>query len=606
MALAIHLLGPPRLLRDGEPVAGPRGRKAWALLAYLLLSQRAASRTHLADLLFGDADDPLGALRWNLSELRRALGTGELGGDPVAVPLPPGTLLDTRCLQDGSSLEAARMPGLDGALLEGLEFPANPAFSVWLATERRHLEAAGEAMLHEAALMRLAAGVPAEAADLAARLVRRDPLEENYQALLVRSLCAAGEGMAAARQAAACRELFRRELGVEPGAILEAALRTDTASPMTPPSAGRAAVQALIEAGEAAGGAGAIEAGLQCLRRAVVEADAIGDGELRAAARVALGGALVHSARGHDEEGAAALHEALAAGHGTPPAIAASRELGYVEFLRGRYGRALDWLGRARRLAGGDGPELARIAAVEGAALCDVGRYDRAFTRLREATAQAAAAGDLRRQAYAASMIGRAHLLRGELDAAEAPLQQAMQLARQSWTAFLPWPQALLSEVLLARGEVAAATGLLEHAFALGCQIGDPCWEGIAARGLGRVAAARGEVARARSTLEDALVRCMRLPDAYLWGKAYVLDALCELGAAHGLEATPGWVDELRRLAARSGMREMSVRALLHAATLGEPGCREAARLLSTEVDNPALAPLALAMLRDCSQEARP
>ena len=85
MALTIRLLGPPAIARDGVPAPPPRGRKAWALLAYLLLADRPPSRRHLAELLFGDADDPLGALRWTLAELRRALGTRELfGGDPVA------------------------------------------------------------------------------------------------------------------------------------------------------------------------------------------------------------------------------------------------------------------------------------------------------------------------------------------------------------------------------------------------------------------------------------------------------------------------------------------------------------------------------------------
>jgi hypothetical protein len=33
MSLAIHLLGRPHLERDGEPMARPRGHKAWGLLA---------------------------------------------------------------------------------------------------------------------------------------------------------------------------------------------------------------------------------------------------------------------------------------------------------------------------------------------------------------------------------------------------------------------------------------------------------------------------------------------------------------------------------------------------------------------------------------------
>ena len=56
----IRLLGRPTVERNGEPVPPPRGRKAWALLAYLLLAERPPSRRHLAELLFSEADDPLG------------------------------------------------------------------------------------------------------------------------------------------------------------------------------------------------------------------------------------------------------------------------------------------------------------------------------------------------------------------------------------------------------------------------------------------------------------------------------------------------------------------------------------------------------------------
>ena len=59
----IHLLGLPRLDVAGVPIPSPRGRKAWALLAVLLLSERPASRRTLAQLLFPDADDPLAGLR---------------------------------------------------------------------------------------------------------------------------------------------------------------------------------------------------------------------------------------------------------------------------------------------------------------------------------------------------------------------------------------------------------------------------------------------------------------------------------------------------------------------------------------------------------------
>ena len=190
-------------------------------------------------------------------------------------------------------------------------------------TERRHLGATAEAVLREAALARLGAGDAGAAADLAARLVQPNPLDENFQALLVRSLAASGDGIAAARQVTRCTELFRRELGIEPSPALAAATQTATASPTAGPLKGRAAARAQLEAGQAAIKAGAVDAGLQCLRRAVVDARDAGDSALQASALVALGSALIHAVRGRDEEAAAALHEALAVG--TRPDLAAPR-----------------------------------------------------------------------------------------------------------------------------------------------------------------------------------------------------------------------------------------------------------------------------------------
>ena len=89
-ALEIHLLGKPRVSRDGEVVPHPRGHKVWGLLAYLLRTDRAPSRAELVSLLFGEADDPFAALRWNLSALRRLLGDATLEGDPLQLSLPHG------------------------------------------------------------------------------------------------------------------------------------------------------------------------------------------------------------------------------------------------------------------------------------------------------------------------------------------------------------------------------------------------------------------------------------------------------------------------------------------------------------------------------------
>jgi DNA-binding SARP family transcriptional activator len=591
MAPSIQLLGVPRIVLQDGRLAVLRGHKAWGLLAYLATHQGAASRQHLARLMFEDAEDPLAALRWNLTELRHALGPDSLRGEEIALDRDSIASIDLDVLRRGASSEGVRLPGIGRELLEGLSFPSSPSFEVWLQAERRRMLATSQAVLHEAALARLAAGAGAEAVDLAGRLLALDPLDESSQVLLVRCLSNAGDGVGAARQVAACRELFKRELGVLPGPALADALNTATSTAVARPATGRAGALAQIEAGEAAIGAGALDAGLQCLRRAIADADSTGDPALRARARVALGGALVHAARGRDAEGAAALHEALTIGRdAAPPFVAAAcRELGYVEFLLGRYERALTWVERAEPLVLGDVAERARVATLHGSILSDMAHYDSAVVHLRQAQVWAAEAPDAKQSIYAESMTGRALVLTGALDEAAIVLERCIGQARSMWTAFLPWPQSFRAEVELLRGRIDEAADRFEHAFALGCQLADPCWEGIAGRGLGLVAAARGDAQGATAILLDTLQRCARLPDAYVWGSAYVLDSLCELAIAQRHDLAPTWVGQLMAISARTGMRELVARSHWHRARLGQPGAAEASRLLADEIGNPVL-----------------
>jgi len=170
-------------------------------------------------------------------------------------------------------------------------------------------------------------------------------------------------------------------------------------------------------------------------------------------------------------------------------------------------------------------------------------------------------------------------------------LDRSISHARRVWTAFLPWPESFRAEVDLLRGRVDLAAERFEHAFALGCQLGDPCWEGIAGRGLGMVSMARGEAQRAAEILVDTLGRCVRLPDAYLWGKAYALDALCGVNVARSMTDAHVRVDELMALASSTGMRELVVRAHLHQSALGDRASAVAAHILAEEIDNPLLNP---------------
>jgi DNA-binding SARP family transcriptional activator len=591
MALAVHLLGRPSVEVDGRR-AEPRGRKAWALLAYLASNRVAVTRDHLASLLFADADDPLGALRWNLAELRRLLDLPDaVKGAEIRLGLPAGSVVDVHVIIRGTWADAITLPNLDRELLEGIAFARLPAFESWLLSERRHLRGSAEAILREAALVHLGQGSTQKAIDFAARLVALNPLDEVHQALLIRVYSAAGDREAASRQLSSAIELFRRELGVEPGPAVLEANRAAAGSATGIPAVGAAAARAQLDAGQAAIDAGALEAGLECLRRAVLEAS--GDRDLKAHALFAMGSAMVHSGRRTlQEEGAAALYEAIALTQATGDStlLAAShRELAWVEILAARYGRAEALLVQSTELAGDDRSEHAAIESSLGMGLTDVGRYGEAIEHLDNSLRLAQDTGDKKREAFALTMLGRARLLRNELEHARAALSNAMEIVEETaWIAFRALPESLFGELHILEGRHDEAEEMLEHAFALGIRIGDACYECWGERGLGMLAAARKEVGHAQERLVDARMRLVARPD-WMWLEARALEGLCDVGSANMLPGTDRWLNDLESLAGRGGMRELLARAYLYKARLGDRSAVEVARAVASDIDNPYL-----------------
>lgn len=591
----IRLLGRPTLERpEGHPHQ-LRSRKSWALLAYLLLTETSPTRSQLAGLLFTEAQDPLRALRWSLAELRRALGEGaELDGDPVRLTLPPDAVVDVEVLVNEPWARAVEVASLGRELLDGFAFRGAPAFESWLLAERRRFAGAAESVLHEAAVGLLARGAHDRARGFAVRAAELSPMDENHQALLIRLYRLCGDDRAAEAQYDAWRSLLAAELGVPPGGVVEAAMRARRPDRTTADTAiTTPAVDAAIEAGVGAIAAGARETGVASLRDAVRLADATRSTPLRIHARQMLAEALIHSLRGLDEEGLAHLHAAddLAQGSGDRTGAAQARaELGYVDFLRARYGRAEQWLNGAVAVGADSPATMAKAAAYLGSVHSDRADYPEAVTHLERAQTLARLAEDPRREAYALCMKGRLELLCGRLEESERDLTTAIKLAeREHWLWFLPWPQSFLGGVHRARHDPGRAAEILQQAFARACQLGDPCWEGSASRELALVADATGDTERAFETLRDARIRSNRLADPYVWLDVYILDALCELGRRHRHPQTRRWVETMRDLASRTGMREFTVRALVHSAALGHDGDGAAAGLLAAEIDNPEL-----------------
>lgn len=557
--LELSLLGRPRALRDGRPVDTVRGTKAWALLAYLLLSEGPVDRRRLATMLFPDAADPAAALRWNLSQLRRGLGV-ELDGDPVALTLPADTWVDLQVLAHGEAAEAVSVAGSGQELLDGVSLDDHEMFSLWLEGQRRYLAGLTGDVLREAALLRLSRGDGAGAVTLAERVVQLDPLDENAAVLLVRSLREAGRPTEAQAAAMAAAERLRVELGVEPSSALQSAVHTSSGGPSR--LGGRTAVEAQLEAGEAALAVGVPDAGLDALREALGGARAMGESDLLARCLTALGTGLIHAVRGSDQDALALLHEAVPVAESAGllnVAARAQRELGYVDVLRGRYERAQRWFDLAAERAEGDDEELAWIAAFAGTGRTDVADYAAATPLLDEAVARAGASGSRQAAAYSLAMRGRLRVLAEDDAGALVDLDGSMDIVRDiAWRAFQPWPETIRAQLAYQHGDLDGAMQMLEPALATSRQVGDPCWESMALRGIGLTTIAHGDLTGGLELLHESPRQCRRFPDTYLWVEVYGLDALADVSSERGLPEAEGWIRDLEDVSTRHGMRAMS------------------------------------------------
>lgn len=220
----------------GAPLAVDT-RKATALLAYLAVTGRPASRELLAALLWPDADsgDARAALRRTLSVLNAGLGAGALAIDRTAVSLrDQDTDVDLRQFRDALGRARnhrhdpdARCPSCIAALEEavaldrgefmsGFALRDSEAFDDWQLAEgeshRRDLAGALERLARS-----LATGGGTEPAlEASRRWLEIDPLHEPAHRLLMDLLARAGEPAAALQQYRDCVRILDRELGVAP------------------------------------------------------------------------------------------------------------------------------------------------------------------------------------------------------------------------------------------------------------------------------------------------------------------------------------------------------------------------------------------------------
>ena len=274
-ALALRLLGPLTIVRDGRALALPASRKARALIAYLALGPRPLARTQLCELFWDLPNDPRGELRWCLSKIRGVLDDSERKrvetcDDRVRLDLHDcsvDAIAVERARQQqqesGAAPDAARLRTLvswfAGDFLQGLELASSPQFSGWLLAQRRHWRAC-----HLALLEQLVASLEAGSDESRSRLeewLEFAPFDRRAHELLLSGLARRGQWREGDEHLRAVVRLFDAE-GLDWRALGSAwraarARQPDGATASTAPAADRAAPAAASDVPEAAAPAAA-------------------------------------------------------------------------------------------------------------------------------------------------------------------------------------------------------------------------------------------------------------------------------------------------------------------------------------------------------------
>ena len=529
MGLTIRLLGRPALERDTDEVR-LEGRKTWALLAYVLLESRPPTRRELVDRLWSDADDPQGAMRWALSQVRKALAPDAeiVERDARLAFVPRGRIdIDARDLLDGR-WDASNVDDLvRGDLLEGMDLSEVDDFARWLDVQRARVSGARTEAIRSGATL-LARSEPTRALALAERGLLTHPYDEELHELIVEIHVLTGDRARAAAYVERLRQRYRADLGLE----MPATVTRPLARALPAPSPGlRSDVRghALLDTARARTGAGDYASAWDISRRVAADAAASGDTGLELSA-------LVTQARVH-----------TTGGFGEP------RE-------------TLGLLQRALLLATGleDRGRLADVEAERGRLLALDGRYGAADAALRRALAIAIEIEDDDRAAWSKTCLAFVLADRCEFEPAEDNLRDAIAHLGHS-----PMPLALLARVLLATGrarearltadlavdaalarhvlpplsfalvvagdarvsdgDLDGAADRFERALAISTETGDTDWQGLALRGLATIARRRGDAVRSLARLREALAVVSARPGGMRRAQALILADLIEM-----------------------------------------------------------------------------
>ena len=233
--LEVSVLGDLQATCNGRPVGDRLSRKSRALLGYLVVTGRPQTRARLCDLLWGNAEDPRGALRWSLSRIRSAFGVhGDrllADGEQVAFDVS-----DRRSRVDwlvvrgliAGGVERSDTPALEqasalfqGELLEGLDLSDEFRFRAWCVAERDAVRRVRVEILRT--LVARLEQSPERGLVHAQTWTAVEPLDGSGHAAVIRLLGATGRVRAALGHYDSCARLLAAEGSAWPDAAIERA-----------------------------------------------------------------------------------------------------------------------------------------------------------------------------------------------------------------------------------------------------------------------------------------------------------------------------------------------------------------------------------------------
>lgn len=253
MTRRIKLLGGVTIEEEGRPLRLMNSAHGLALVAYLVYCNEIQSRERVADLLW-DASSTrrsLMRLRELLVRVRQWLPQIQTSRKTVVFCAEKDDVVDLFLLRD--ALAGANGAELDRALrlYEG-DFLANfylsdaPYFNEWLVVVRERLRMRVLDAHHRLCQQYSEAGKWGDGVGVARRWVALEPFDEVAHRWLMHMLARNGQITAALQAYESCRQIVRRQLGVEPEAETSALAQALERLPVATPAPGVPDVSPLI------------------------------------------------------------------------------------------------------------------------------------------------------------------------------------------------------------------------------------------------------------------------------------------------------------------------------------------------------------------------